>query len=194
MRILAAAQVCFAKYGFRDTTNKLVADLAHITPGTIYHYFSNKQTLFLAVHEEIQNTVIGSLERALSPKATFAELVDEMLRALVDLYSERPNWVSFNSVVRTEARRNPEISGAHNDRSWRVMFRRLAEVGVASGEIDPLNIRATQAALSAITLGLNQHAIEADAKNHAECVRGLSLLLRGLLVKPPRRGARSALA
>jgi AcrR family transcriptional regulator len=186
MRILAAAQICFAKYGFRETTNKLIADLASITPGTIYHYFANKQNLFLTVHEEIQNSVIGSLERTFLPQATLGESVDAMMRALVNVYSEQPNWISFSSVVRTEARRNPEISAAHNDRAWRAMFRNLAEAAVASGEIDPANMLATRAVLSAIVLGLNQHAIEATPENHAECMRGLGLLLRGLLVKPPR--------
>jgi AcrR family transcriptional regulator len=55
--------------------------MANITPGTIYHYFANKQQLFLAAHQEIQNSVIGSLERVLSPRASLAESVDQMLQS-----------------------------------------------------------------------------------------------------------------
>jgi len=188
-RILDAAQVCFSTHGYRETSNRLVADAAHITPGTIYHYFANKQDLFLNVHEEIQRSIIDALEAVITPELTFSESIDKMLRVFLEIYIEHPNWTKFTSVVRTEARRNPEISAAQNDKAWRDIFRRLAEKGVASGEIDSSSRRAMQAVLSAVVFGLTQHGIEASATDHVECVRGFGLLLRGMLVKPQLAGA-----
>jgi len=107
-----------------------------------------------------------------------------MLKAVVHNYSEDPNWTSFRSVVRTEGWRYPETSAAQSDRAWGAIFARLAEAGVASGEVDPADKRATQAVLSAIVLAFNQQRIEADQDAHSESVRGLGVLLRGMLVKP----------
>ena len=185
-RILDAAQVCFATHGYRETSNRLVAEAANITPGTIYHYFANKQDLFLNVHQEIQTAIMDGLEAVITPGLSFSEAIDKMLRVLLEIYVEHPNWTKFTSVVRTEARRNPEISAAQNDKAWRDIFRRLADKGAATGEIDPSNGRATQAVLSAVVFGLTQHGIEASVADHVECIRGLGLLLRGLLVKPKR--------
>jgi AcrR family transcriptional regulator len=190
-RILAAAQVCFAKHGFRETTNKMIAHLANLTPGTIYHYFTNKQDLFLVVHEEIQKSVLEAVQTGLAVGGTFAESMDRMLKTLMDLYVEHRDWIGFNSVVRTEARRNPEISTARNDTAWRAIYRKLATTAAANGEIDPDNVRAMQAVLSAIVLGLTQHGIEATPQSHADCIRGISLLLRGFLVKPSRKANRA---
>lgn len=172
----------------------MVAEAANITPGTIYHYFANKQDLFLAVHEEIQRGVLEALKKSVAPDLPFSEAADRMLQVLLAMYIEHPNWIRFNSVVRAEARRNPEISAAQRDNSWRELFRRLAQAGVASGEIDPSNLRATQAVLSAIVFGLNQHGIEAAVTDHVECVRGFGLLLRGMLVTPRPRKTRSRTA
>ena len=185
-RILDAAQMCFAIHGYRETSNRLVADAAKITPGTIYHYFENKQNLFLSVHEEIQLAVFEAVQAATMPESTFADAVDKMLQVLLTLYIEHPNWTRFTSVVRTEARRNPEISAAQKDAAWRNLYRDLVNRGVRSGEIDKSDERAVRTALSAAVLGLTQHAIEASVTDHVECIRGFSLLLRGMLISPAK--------
>jgi AcrR family transcriptional regulator len=168
----------------------LVADAAQITPGTIYHYFANKQGLFLAAHEEIQRSLIDTVDAAVTPEQTFSEAIDHMLRALLAVYIEHPTWMRFTSVVRIEARRNPEISAAQNDEAWRDLFRRLAEKGVASGEIAASDRRAIQTVLSAMVLGLTQHGIEAEVTDHVECVRGFGMLLRGSLLTHQGAGRR----
>jgi AcrR family transcriptional regulator len=170
----------------------MVAEAANITAGTIYHYFVNKQDLFLAVHEEIQKGVLESLEKAIDPAAPFSEAAEAMLQVLLAMYIQHPNWIRFNSVVRTEARRNPELATAKRDNAWRDLFRRLTASGIASGEIDQSNLRATQAVLSAIVFGLNQHGIEASVTDHVECVRGFGLLLKGMLVTPKLAKARKS--
>ena len=178
--------MCFATHGYRETSNRLVADAAKITAGTIYHYFENKQDLFLSVHEEIQLAVFEAVKAATMSNSTFADAVDKMLQVMLTLYIEHPNWTRFTSVVRTEARRNPEISAAQKDGAWRNLYRDLVNKGVRSGEIEKSDERAVRTTLSAAVLGLTQHAIEASATDHVECIRGFSLLLRGMLVSPPK--------
>lgn len=188
-RIMDAAQLCFAAHGFRETSNRTIADAADITPGTIYHYFENKQELFLAVHEEIQAAIIEAIEAAIAKERTFAESVDHMLRAQLELFVEHPEWSRFNAAVRAEARRNSELSGASRDDAWRRIFRILVDRGVAAGEIKASDKRAIQAVLSAMVLGLNQHAVEARVVDHLECVRGFASLLKGEAIALPREGA-----
>jgi AcrR family transcriptional regulator len=175
-----AAQVCFGTYGYRETSNRMIAEMAWVTSGTIYHYFANKQDLFLAIHEELQNEIQGRLDKITD--VSFAGAVDTMLKILMELYIEHPNWGKFLAVVRTEASRNPEISAARFDKGWRHLYKRLADLGVENREIDPENSRATRAVLAALILGITEHGLEASVSDHMECMRGLGLLFKGDLV------------
>ena len=51
-QIVAAALACFARTGYYATTMADVAAQAGVSKGTPYLYFSSKETLFIALHEE----------------------------------------------------------------------------------------------------------------------------------------------
>lgn len=182
-RIMSAAQLCFGEHGYRETSNRMIAEIANVTTGTLYHYFDNKRDLFLAIHEDTQREIKERFRPILESDVPMGEAISEMLRVSLSLYIERPNYHKFNAVVRTEALRNPEISGARVDREWRALYRDFAERGVKSGEIDKKDVRTVRAVLGAMILGLTQHAMEATFADHKECLRGFDLLFRGELVK-----------
>jgi len=52
MEILAAAGRCFAKDGFRAATISDICKAARISPGHLYHYFSNKEAIIEAMAAE----------------------------------------------------------------------------------------------------------------------------------------------
>lgn len=51
-RILAAAETLIARGGFHGMSMQLVAKHANVATGTIYRYFTDKETLLRCVHEE----------------------------------------------------------------------------------------------------------------------------------------------
>jgi AcrR family transcriptional regulator len=189
-KIMDSAQLCFAEQGYRETSNRIIADKAGVTPGTIYHYFKNKRDLFMTVHEEIQEEVQKRVRTAVESAPTFREALRTFIDRSLDLYKEHPNYSKFNAVVRTEALRNPEIAGARFDQDWRHFYHDLTDRGIASGEIDRHDARAVRHVLSMIVLGLTQHGIEASAADHAECLRGVICLFEGSLIKQPNSATR----
>ena len=52
-KIIEAAKERFGLAGFKETSNKHIAERAGLTAATIYYYFKNKSDLFLAVHGEM---------------------------------------------------------------------------------------------------------------------------------------------
>lgn len=182
-RIMAAAQKEFAEKGYRETSNKIIADRAGVTAGSIYHYFDSKRDLFLAIHDEIQEQVMSRLNAAFAKAETFQEsmllLLDEFQKIRVDL----PSANGFTAVVRTEALRNPEIAQARVDAQWRTLFRRMTDLGVKTGEIDPARAHLVRTVISAINLGIVQHGSEASDAVHAECMMALAELVSGSLLK-----------
>ncbi|GAF84519.1 unnamed protein product, partial [marine sediment metagenome] len=60
-QILGAAKHIFAKNGFRRTKIEQISEHLGVGKGTLYRYFEDKKTLFLAVFEE----GIGRLREAI---------------------------------------------------------------------------------------------------------------------------------
>lgn len=184
-RIMDAAQVCFGERGYGEASNRLVAEIAHVTSGTIYHYFKNKRDLFLEVSYDIQADIMRRLQPEIDKQTTLGGSIDALFGVFTTLHVECPNYQKFNAVVRAEAQRYPEIAGALQDQQWRSLYRVLAERGVKSGELDPKDRHAFQVVLAATVLGLAQHGIEASHADHLECLHGLNRLLKGQFFKSP---------
>ena len=195
-RIVEAARVCFGECGYKDTANHMIADRADLTPAVIYHYFDNKQHLFLAVQEQTQSEIQAALTEALEPlPPTLEEAVRIFLRKMLEIHLSNPGYSKFNAVVRTEAVRNPEIAKARNDVYWRDLFRKLSDLGVRTGELDPADARLIRHALSSTVLGLTQQGVELEKKDLIECSAAMQrlfdrTLLRGPQGAPAKRSAR----
>ncbi|HKY90008.1 MAG TPA: TetR/AcrR family transcriptional regulator [Nevskiaceae bacterium] len=182
-RIMTAAQDCFARAGYRETSNRNIADAAGVTAGTIYHYFVNKRELFLTVHEDIQKQIRARVREPTRAATTFIEAVRTFVDTSAALHQAFPSVGRFNAVVRTEALRNPEIADARFDQEWRQFYHALSDLGVATGEIDRADAPRVRRVLAAVVLGLTQHGVEATPSDHAECLRGVVALFEGALVR-----------
>ncbi|HKY91927.1 MAG TPA: helix-turn-helix domain-containing protein [Nevskiaceae bacterium] len=185
---MAAAQKEFADKGYRETSNKMVAERAGVTAGSIYHYFDSKRDLFLAVHDQIQEQVMARLNTAFESATTFKDAILRLLDEFERIRTQMPSANGFTAVVRTEALRNPEIAQARVDAQWRTLFRRLTDLGVKTGEIDPSRAHLVRTVISAINLGVVQHGSEATDSVHAECMMALGELVNGTLLQPRRKG------
>jgi AcrR family transcriptional regulator len=182
-QILNAARDCFAAAGYNATSNKDIAVLAGITPGSIYHHFANKADLFLSVHREMQHIVVGQCRAAVDGKVTLMEAALSLLDTLADIQITLPSYSKFNAVVRIEASRNPDIEVAREDQEWRTLYDGLARLGVSTGEVDASNERAVRTVFATLILGLTHHSAEASRNAHEEAIKGVKMLLQGTLIK-----------
>jgi AcrR family transcriptional regulator len=64
--LLAAARDRFAHDGYAGTSLDAIAAAAGVTKGALYHHFSGKRDLFLAVFEEEQRRLVGMVAEAYS--------------------------------------------------------------------------------------------------------------------------------
>lgn len=133
--ILAAAERCFARSGFHGATIAQICDEAGISPGHLYHYFTNKEAIIGAITS-------AGLEYA---KARFAEVTEDQdpIRALV---SEFERLKALNRTksgvlldVLAEAARNREIGKILQDTSeeMRQLLAEFLRRGQARSQIDP---------------------------------------------------------
>ena len=64
--ILNAAAELFSTQGFDRTTIRDIAGQAGLLPGSVYHYFSSKEDLYMAVHQEGFRSVMLQLQAAVN--------------------------------------------------------------------------------------------------------------------------------
>ena len=93
--ILAAALRCFVERGFHGTAIPVIAARARISPGTIYHYFANKDALVNALYRkwkgEVARRVFAAFPQVAPPREQFAVLWREM----VAFAREQPTAFAF---------------------------------------------------------------------------------------------------
>ncbi|MEM8552407.1 MAG: TetR/AcrR family transcriptional regulator [Pseudomonadota bacterium] len=151
--ILAAAVHEFAAHGFSGASVNEVASRANINKRMIYHYFGNKEGLYLAVLEEIYDG-IRSAERDLelshlAPEAAVRRLV----LFTFDYFVEHPEFLSLlNTENMLKARHLQQSATVRSMHSPFVnMLERILERGTKDGtfrnNVDPVQLYISVAAL-----------------------------------------------
>lgn len=187
--ILLAAREVFAVRGFTNATLEEIADRAEFGKGTLYHYFSNKEDLFISVMTEIFDGMIvlaeSACEREDAPaEELYRELAERMLRYMHEnaaMYAlmmqefhqlmARSSFVSFM----------PQLSA--------ILARPLRRE-VERGERAPLPLEETAALLFSSVLTLFRVAV---LKGECLVVEGEGLHLRALPPEEREEAVRRAL-
>jgi len=82
--ILEAATWLFSAKGYRETSTTDVTRLTGSAEGTLFYHFESKERLFLAVLEEVRDTIDGAFADFLPTTADMSGL--EMLDAVAQFY------------------------------------------------------------------------------------------------------------
>ncbi|MEG0859072.1 MAG: TetR/AcrR family transcriptional regulator [Pseudomonas sp.] len=135
-QILEAAVLCFAEKGFRGTSTNEICSAAGMSPGNLFHYFPNKQTVIEAIVEEDRREM----------GERFAQLADEpeaivaIERLAVDLLKQcaDPVYAKIGVEVVAESMRNPEMATlfAASETLNKGHLVSLLQRGIAQGQID----------------------------------------------------------
>ena len=182
-RILDIARASFAAGGYDGSTNRDLTAEVGLTAGALYHYFGSKLDLYLAVHEDLQQSVYGQFNEATDSATGFLGKFEAVLDTAHKLNRQDPTMAAFLGVVRTDMRRHPEIQeklGAHSDRRDE-FFVRLVDAGVASGEIAKKNRAFMNEFVAMVLIGLTD-GVSDDYKRHERAITAIKLALRGQLI------------
>lgn len=91
--ILEAAAQVFDREGLRATTNR-IAERAGVSIGSLYQYFSDKDTLLHALAERHLREVVSQLdvvfERLRAEQPSFDDTMRSVVDVIVDLHNDRP--------------------------------------------------------------------------------------------------------
>lgn len=141
-QIVAAALTCFARSGYHATTMADVAAEAGVSKGTPYLYFSGKEALFIALHEEWDCAVTERVDAAVAalPEAARrspSRVLAAVATAVASHVVEDPDTCRVWMEVRAMAAHEPAIAAAVRGTDTRTheQLEALIAAGVAAGEL-----------------------------------------------------------
>lgn len=153
-RILNAAEQCFARMGFHQTSMQDICREAGVSAGALYVYFSSKEALISGLIEREMQEFMTRLSNV-STSSDFME----GLRALGEAYTlhETPEKLRLHVEINAEAIRNPAIADIVRKADAFVLqnFERLIIEARDAGRINPtLEPSAIAQALSLVGDGI----------------------------------------
>ncbi len=141
-QILDAAEACFSRQGFHQTTMQDICREAELSPGAVYRYFSSKEDIIAASCQACSQQNLARIQSATEPSDDPLVVLD----MLVDLdfgWLEKPeaqDHLRLNIQLWAEALRSPQVMESFqqaNFEIYRVALTGLLERAQAQGQINP---------------------------------------------------------
>ena len=166
-QILDAALKLFVAYGFHGTPTSLIAKEAGVANGTLFHYFTTKDELVVALYVNIKASMASYLLEHASEQKNLKETVKEQYLATVFWALDHRAEYLFTEQFKT----SPYfmlIAPQEIERSLKP-YHDMLRKGIKDKVIKPQPVDLLFTLMSSHTYGLNQYLINNDfskAKQH----------------------------
>ena len=188
---LDAAERLFAESGYDSTSMEDIAREAEYATGTVYRYFSSKETLYnrilLRKGSALFEAVKQSLEEEKSPMHQLAAIIHKE----IDFFYDNAEFmrIYMNQVNPSACGRNPpeEMKELHKD--YTAMVRLVVEDGIKKGVFRKLDADLLLLAIKGMFDGVVCNAITSDSLASRDDVEAflMSFLERGIITSKGRR-------
>ncbi|HKS60220.1 MAG TPA: TetR/AcrR family transcriptional regulator [Xanthobacteraceae bacterium] len=179
--ILQAAQTCFARSGFHQTSMQEICIEAGMSPGNLYRYFRSKEEIIAGIAE--RDRADAAEQFAAVGKGNFFDGLAALAQHhLVERSAEE---VALCAEIMAESRRNPAVARIYQDMEVDVRARFIAMLRSAAerGEIRDIDFDGTVTVLFALADGLSwRRAVEPSF--NAEAVMPIVLGMVRQLLNP----------
>ncbi len=152
--ILTAAQYCFARCGFHQTSMQEICAEAGMSPGNLYRYFPSKEAIIAGIAERDRADVRQQFKAVENAPEVFAALAALARHHLVERSADE---VALCAEIMAESRRNPDIARIYEgvEQDVKVLLAGLLKRAASEGEIAPdLDYEVIAVVLMALADGL----------------------------------------
>lgn len=138
-RIIDASLSCFARLGYKNTSNEIIAREAGLSAGAIYNHFTSKSELYVSAFEQAETYIANILSEAAIHKDCARDSIEAFFNRAEALYENNPDAARLLSQVSVEIFHNTELAmplaekvkgGVEN------LLKQIIGNGQALGEID----------------------------------------------------------
>ena len=186
--ILEAAEICFARQGFHQTTIRDVIRESGLSDGCIYGYFSTKDDLIRAMGERRHardTALLASSDKSANPITILRAIAREFLADLRKEDGLRTRRVALQ--LWTEALRNDEIKAQVTDgihvpiSAITALLRRAQRLGLVDSKVDSSGVARMMVAMFQ---GYVLQRVWGEPFKANAALEAFDILLRGLARTP----------
>lgn len=183
--IIDAAIRCFAVKGFHSTSTAEICHEAGMSPGNVFHYFPNKNSIIEAIALEDAQLFDDIFCRYETEEACIQAIID-LMKEIIELYNH-PEYARISIEIFAEASRNASIHEIfiENERNNKQRLIAMLKNGIKKGQIDstlePEKIATWLLVIADGSMGRN--VIDPEF-NERENQIMLEVMLKKMLTKP----------
>ena len=166
-QILEAALKLFVEYGFHGTPTSMIAKEAGVANGTLFHYFSTKDELIIALYVDIKSRMATYVFENSKGQSTFKETIKEQY--LAALYWGLDNQLEYRFTEQFKT--SPYLSKIAPQQIEESLkpYHDMLRKAIKDKIIKPQPVELLFTLISSHTYGLNQYLMTNDfskAKQH----------------------------
>ncbi|MGA4655475.1 TetR/AcrR family transcriptional regulator [Proteus terrae] len=183
--IIDAAIRCFAVKGFHSTSTAEICHEAGMSPGNVFHYFPNKNSIIEAIALEDAQLFDDIFCRYESEEGCIQAIID-LMKEIIELYNH-PEYARISIEIFAEASRNANIHEIfiENERNNKQRLIAMLKNGIKRGQIDStLEPEKMATWLLVIADGSMGRNIIDPEFNERENKTMLEVMLRKMFTKP----------
>jgi AcrR family transcriptional regulator len=187
-KILEAALSVFAQKGYHRAIVDDIVRASGTSKGAVYHHFSNKEALFLALVDEFSSHLATAAAAAIEAQHGALKKVEGALRAALETFARHRQLARILLLEAVSLGPTYEAKRAEVHRRFADLIKGYLDEAAAEGSIPPLNTEvATLAWLGAVNEVVIQWLHTARPDLLTEAVPALTrLLLRSIGADAPR--------
>jgi len=154
--ILTAAKRIFAENGFRRTKIDQIANTLNVGKGTIYRYFDDKKSLFLAVFEQGTSELRERFRTDVEPVSDPKEKIAAAVKTYLDFFDNNRDLIEILMQVRSEFKDDYRRNFLAIYADYIVKIQENLRIGIKKGIFRDLDVERTAEAISATLYGVLQ--------------------------------------
>ncbi len=156
-QILAAAKHIFAQNGYRCTKIEQIANYLTVGKGTIYRYFKDKESLFLAVFKQGVECLLQAMAEYVEPITDPKKKIAAAVKTYFEFFDNDRELIEIMMQVRSEFKDDYRqvFIAVYSD--YIVKVQDTIRAGINTGVFRNLDVEKTAEAFSAMLHGILQH-------------------------------------
>ncbi|MFC2064179.1 TetR/AcrR family transcriptional regulator [Chloroflexota bacterium] len=183
-RILESAMVCFAKYGFKETSIQQICQDAGVSKGAFYHHFPSKQTLFMELLKGWLDLIELGFETSKqeSVPETLMQMTGILPAAIISANDQLPMFLEFwLQASRDQNIWELTIAPYHHFQAY---FEELIQRGIDEGSFSAVEPKPVAQLIVSMAVGLLlQGLLDPKGADWNETAReNMRIILKGLEV------------
>jgi AcrR family transcriptional regulator len=158
IRILAAAQDLFSRYGLRKTSIEEIAKSAGLGKGTVYLYFRSKEEIFDAVVQNFSETLREKLRTEIDHVHSHTRKLEQYIITRLTFMNELVRTNGLTAEVMNETSCTPAMLRVRNKFGAQhiALLKQIIDDGVAAGEFETTDSEVSAMAIFVAMDGLEK--------------------------------------